>query len=93
MNLNDFEKHIDSVIIERGFDYYEDGYVTEITELKKNVWSAVVEGTGIYRVKVSINSGRIISSKCSCPFDMGPVCKHEVAVYYTIRDGANRKSR
>ncbi len=89
MNLNDFEKHIDSVIIERGFDYYEDGYVTEITELKKNVWSAVVEGTGIYRVKVSINSGRIISSKCSCPFDMGPVCKHEVAVYYTIRDGAS----
>jgi hypothetical protein len=91
MHLNDFEKHIDSVILRRGLDYYEDGCVTELKELKKNEWSAVVEGTAVYHVKVIVADGRITSSKCDCPYDMGPVCKHEVAVYYTIRDGTPDK--
>lgn len=35
MRLNEFEKHIDSTILERGLDYYERGCVTEIAEIKK----------------------------------------------------------
>ena len=52
MNLQNFEKEIDNTILNRGQGYFEDGHVTEIIQLRKNEWSAIVEVTEIYRVKV-----------------------------------------
>lgn len=53
--------------------------------LGKGRYSATVEGTDIYKVAVHIGQDdTILSSDCHCPYDMGPVCKHEVAVYYEL---------
>lgn len=30
MKLNDFEKHIDETILDRGYDYYDEGRISEI---------------------------------------------------------------
>lgn len=39
----------------------------------------------MYVVSVILDdSGEIISSQCDCPYDMGPICKHEVAAYYEL---------
>lgn len=86
MNLKDFESYIDEKILSRGFDYYEGGAVKDLTEKKKNEWSAVVEGSELYRVRVNLEKEDIVYSECDCPYDMGPVCKHQVAVYYALRN-------
>lgn len=43
-------------------------------------------GTDDYTVEVEINGdNNIAHSSCDCPYDMGPYCKHEVAVFYALR--------
>lgn len=55
MNLNNFEQHIDPVILERGIDYYKSGAVLEVEEVSKGVWQAEVEGTEVYNVEVGLS--------------------------------------
>jgi len=51
-----------------------------------------VQGTYLYNVNVNgLNS--YIDSTCSCPFDWGPVCKHQVAaLLYLIEHFGGKKS-
>lgn len=37
MNLNNFESYIDRIIFLRGYDYYENDYVSFVKETKTNV--------------------------------------------------------
>ena len=86
MDLKDFEDHIDEVILDRGLSYYEDGNVISLKN-DDGTWSAVVEGTHDYKVKIKIAAGgKITRTECNCPYDMGRYCKHEAAVLYAIRD-------
>lgn len=93
MNLNNFESHINPVIFERGYGYYETGAVTSIKETDNNVWEAEVEGSDTYTVDVELDArGDIIYTVCDCPYDMGEYCKHQVAVFLTLRDLMNKKA-
>ena len=38
-----------------------------------------------YNVKVKIKDNEIIESACDCPYDFGPFCKHEAAVYCAVQ--------
>ncbi len=59
----------------------------ESTQINKANGSAVFEvrGTNLYIVVVSGLDG-YITSKCSCPYDWGPVCKHQVAALRYIQE-------
>lgn len=93
MNLNDFESYIDKKILTRGFDYYENGKVTSVEEIDDNVYEAEVEGTELYTVEVALDGrANITNSECDCPYDMGEYCKHQVAVFLTLRDMKSRIS-
>lgn len=86
MNLHDFEEDIHHVILSRGYDYYLDGRISGVQSLGRGQYRAVVEGTESYHVFIDIDEhATIVSSVCNCPFD-GEVCKHEVALYYELRD-------
>ena len=86
MQLFDFEKNITAIILSRGWDYYKHGYVKSINQ-DKNLYTVIVEGTDDYSVTVELDKdGSILYSKCNCPYDMGPYCKHEVAVFYALRN-------
>lgn len=85
MNLNDFENQLDPKIQQRGKEYFLDGNVEYIKEIKKNSWAADVVGTDDYQVKIQLGSnGAIKESACTCPYDYGAICKHIVAVLYAI---------
>ena len=85
MNLSNFKKHINPNIVERGYEYYLDNNVIEIYEEDKNSFKIFVEGTNEYEIEVDINdNGDIINSYCDCPYDFGPICKHEVAAYFKL---------
>lgn len=89
MNLNNFESYIDKKILARGYDYYENGYVTSVEETEDNVYEAEVEGSELYTVEVELDDqANIVDTQCDCPYDMGKYCKHQVAVFLMLE---NRK--
>lgn len=75
------------MILSRGHDYIEN-----VIDLKfksndqYNQWQGKVHGNEIYRVVIQtyLTTDVIRFSSCNCPFD-GPICKHQVAVLYTIQ--------
>lgn len=84
ISINDLGNVIDATILQRGKDYLKRGLVAELEEVEEDAWSALVEGTQTYEVKVKLEGDEIVESICDCPYDFGPVCKHEVAVYLAI---------
>ncbi|MBP1994130.1 SWIM zinc finger family protein [Paenibacillus eucommiae] len=87
MNLNNLRKYVDPVILDRGRDYLKGGHVLSIEEIEDLVYRAEVEGSEIYEVHIELDEeGEVTSSECDCPFDFGPVCKHQVAVLLKLRD-------
>ena len=84
--LNQFEQVIDDVIIKRGLTYYRKGLVEEPQELSPGLFEAFVEGNELYRVTVTISKGVVTRHTCTCPYDMGPVCKHVVALMFALQE-------
>jgi hypothetical protein len=93
MDLIDFENYIDPKILARGYDYYENDYVTSVEEIEENVFVAKVSGTDRYTVEVELDhKANIIDTQCDCPYDLGEYCKHQVAVFFTLREMKNNIS-
>ncbi|TYS17024.1 hypothetical protein FZC78_10365 [Rossellomorea vietnamensis] len=85
MNLNNFKKIVNKKILERGHDYYLEGNITEVFKKRENEYLFLIEGTYNYEVVVKLDeAGEIIDSRCDCPYDFGPVCKHEAAAYFEL---------
>jgi hypothetical protein len=54
-----------------------------------SVYRGEVEGSELYEVYVELDEGgTIISSDCDCPYDYGPVCKHQAAVLIKLGEHA-----
>ena len=85
--LSKFESVIEPVIVSRGEEYFDDEAVRELKQLKDGEWIASVEGTEVYKVRISFKGKNVHDYSCSCPYDMGPVCKHVVAVLFAVREG------
>lgn len=86
MRIDDFENQIDPTILSRGQAYYEEGAVVELEQVRQGLYEATVAGSDDYIVEVEIRKGEVKALECDCPYDYGPVCKHEVAVLYAIRE-------
>ncbi len=70
----------------RGYDYYMQKKVRMWSEEKKDIYTGKVEGSGdnIYEVTIDIKHPK--KSACNCPHAEGNrvVCKHKVALFFTI---------
>src|SRR3989338_2024190 len=86
ISLERFESTIDERIVNRGSEYFADGAVGGLKQIKDGVWVASVEGTEKYKVRINLKGDEVAEHSCSCPYDLGPVCKHIVAVLYELRD-------
>lgn len=87
MNLKNFESGVEGKIVERGLDYYKSGDIKKHEKVGETEFSAVVFGTSKYSVYVKLNGETIVEHECDCPYDWGNICKHEVTVFYAIRQG------
>jgi hypothetical protein len=85
LTLPTFSRHIDPPILERGRRYYADGHVAGLEELTPNRWQAEVAGTYPYTVTITIAADGALGWDCTCPYDLGPVCKHVVATLYALQ--------
>ncbi len=85
MKLSTFMSEIDEVILKRGLDYFKDGHVLG-TKVLSNGWVEVlVVGHDDYTVSIQLaEDGTILKANCACPYKGGPICKHEVAAFYSL---------
>jgi len=68
----------------RGINYYEEKRVKNIKKINENEYEAIVSGTEDYRVHLDLEHPK--RSTCTCPHAEGTriVCKHKVALYFTL---------
>lgn len=88
MNLNDFDKYVSKKILDRGYDYYINENILDIEKEENGEYSFEIEGSGEdYIVSIFLDEEKnIIKSHCTCPYDFGDICKHEIASYYYLKD-------
>lgn len=86
ITLNNFEQVINTIILERGRDYYDSHRILELEEVESGKWSACVSGAELYDVSIERFPDGALLCYCDCPYDMGPYCKHVAAVLYAISD-------
>lgn len=87
MNLLDFELEIEPVIVARGQNYFDSGYILSFVAMGNGEYKAQVEGSEYYSVDVKLDEqGTILQTSCTCPYDFGPCCKHQVAVFLALRE-------
>jgi len=85
MNILNFENYINKTILDRGHSYFLEGNVVRVYEKSENEYIFHIEGNDHYEVVVELGEeGEIKFSECDCPYDFGPVCKHEVAAYFQL---------
>lgn len=83
--LNEFEHLIDERILKRGLSYFKGGAITDFSEISNGEYEAIVSGTEDYTVHLEVKNNIVIEHNCDCPYDMGPVCKHIVAVIFHLK--------
>jgi len=83
--LNKFEQLIDEKILKRGLSYFKSDAITDFSEISTGEYEAIVSGTEEYTVQLEVHNNTIIEHNCDCPYDMGAVCKHVVAVIFHLQ--------
>jgi tetratricopeptide (TPR) repeat protein len=66
----------DDLTIKRGFQYYKQERVVQLTMPAPRIIAAAVEGNDLYEVQIQLDS--FSSAACTCP--VGRSCKHMIAV-------------
>lgn len=84
MNLYDFVDHIPNRILDRGYEYWLDGRVVVESE-RESTYHLTAEGSETYELLITLSGIDIVDSSCDCPYTKGH-CKHEVAVYFLLRE-------
>jgi len=83
--LHQFEQHIDEAILKRGMAYFKNRQVHPPEEITSGQYEAIVEGSEDYTVRMNIQNRVVREYSCTCPYDLGPVCKHVVAVLFYLQ--------
>jgi len=83
--LNEFEQHIDETILKRGLAYFKGEAITDFSETATGEYEAIVSGSEEYTIQLKISNNIITEHNCNCPYDIGPVCKHIVAVIFHLQ--------
>ncbi|HFR4141010.1 MULTISPECIES: SWIM zinc finger family protein [Bacillus] len=68
-------------IVDKGYEYYEDGHVEDVEIQDKKVFAFVTGNAGNYEVVIDLED--FSESNCECPY--GNYCEHMVAVVYDMQ--------
>jgi uncharacterized Zn finger protein len=67
---------------DRGQQYYRNGAITNPTRQDNRIW-ADCYGSELYQTSATLTASDVGDLHCSCPYDWGGACKHEVALLLT----------
>lgn len=70
----------------RGYDYCKSGKVGLYTKVEEGIYTGKITGSGNAMYNVYIDATHPRRSKCNCPVADGTrkICKHMVALYFTV---------
>ena len=92
MKIN-FEELFEEKILERGYNYYLEDSVHEVTK-NGNYYEGLVYGTEIYEVQLKINrNGNVEDMDCDCPYAEENNCKHMAALLYYLENEGQVESK
>ncbi|MCY9692539.1 SWIM zinc finger family protein [Paenibacillus alginolyticus] len=74
--------YFDKTILKRGWNYYNEGAVSEVSTEGTAVIKARVSGSSTYKVNIDLKA--FTRSSCSCPY--GSYCKHMAAVLFEVAE-------
>lgn len=84
ITLSNFEQQLNTTIVKRGRQYFEEKRVMSLHESKPNDWELTIVGTDDYNVSISLGRGNAITyAFCDCPYD-DTFCKHVVAGLFAL---------
>lgn len=64
---------------QRGDRYYQQGRILNPMRQEAALW-ADCQGSDLYHPRVTLGKQGIVSADCTCPYDWGGLCKHQVAL-------------
>ena len=79
--LHDITKWIPKYIMDKGYEYYEEGHVEDVEIQDKKIFAFVTGNAGDYEVIIDLED--FAKSSCECPYEN--YCKHMAAVVYDIQ--------
>ncbi|PFW59262.1 hypothetical protein COE58_23205 [Bacillus cereus] len=79
--LKDITKWIPKYIMDKGYEYYEEGHVEDVEIQDKKIFAFVTGNAGNYEVIINLDD--FTESSCECPYEN--YCKHMAAVIYDIQ--------
>ncbi len=79
--LKELYRYIPKYIIDRGYEYYEEGHVEDVEIHNNKVFAFVTGNAGNYEVVIELED--FAESSCECPYEN--YCKHMAAVVYEIQ--------
>lgn len=79
--LKDITKWIPKYIVDKGYEYYEDGHVEDVEIQDQKVFAFVTGNAGNYEVVINLEG--FSESNCECPYEN--YCKHMAAVVYDMQ--------
>lgn len=79
--LNDITKWIPKYIMDKGYEYYEEGHVEDVEIQDKKIFAFVTGNAGNYEVIIDLED--FTESSCECPYEN--YCKHMAAVVYDVQ--------
>ena len=84
--LDHLEQYIPDELVEQAEQYLEQGAISPLKEVEKNLWSANVAAGADYEVEVQLRGEKVIAYSCDCE-QYGPksVCAHLTAVFLQLR--------
>jgi uncharacterized Zn finger protein len=88
MTLQSFEQSLSEIQLTKGWEYYENGYISDLEERGTGMWYATVSGSEDYTVTVWLKNDHIKECSCDCPHDVD-YCKHIIAVLYALNEKTN----
>ncbi len=85
------QKNTEVDVLKRAYTLYNKEAIKEATyNSKTKKWNFKVLGTKQYKVEIQEGDDNIQSSSCTCPYNYGGICKHQVAALLFIKNDAHR---
>lgn len=91
MKLKQFVVAADPAVNQRGLNYYLESRISYFSEYKPGLWVAEVTGMDEYHLQVELKGEKVKSWACDCPYDMGDICKHLIALGHAILEEQERR--
>lgn len=67
---------------QKGQQYFRNGAIRNPVRQGNTLW-ADCHGMNVYHPKATLSKQGVASSSCTCPYDWGGICKHQVALLLT----------